>query len=81
VAKAAESLHSNKLTQEDVLLANGIEDSDASAKNGCILHRIDVCGYTNDGFSAEKYIFRIPTLTRNTIHFFIVAHLELSTLA
>ena len=81
MTKASEPLDGDKFTEGDVLFADRIEDRDASTQNGGVFDGIDILGNTNDSFGTEQHVFCISTITGNTIHCFILTHLEQSTLA
>jgi hypothetical protein len=80
MTEATKTLDGDKFTENDVLLADGIEDRDTSAENWCVFDRIDVSGDTNNGFCAEKHILCIPSIACDAIHCFVLTHLEEPTL-
>jgi hypothetical protein len=81
MAKTTEALDGDKFAEGDVLLADGVEDRDAGAKNGCVFDGIDVGRDTNDGLCTQEHILCIPSIERDAVYCLILAHLELPALA
>jgi hypothetical protein len=81
MAESTKPLNGDKLAKSDILLADGIEDRDASTQYRCIFNRVNVLGNTNNSFSAKEHILRISPIPRDAIYGLILAHLELAALA
>jgi hypothetical protein len=81
VTQSTKSLNGHQFAKSDILLADGIEDRDASAENWCVLDRIHVCRDTNNSFGAKENVFCISSITCDPVDSFVLAHLEHSSLA
>jgi hypothetical protein len=81
MSKTTEPLNSNKLAEKNVLLTNRIENGYASAQDRSIFYRINVSRNPHHRFRSQQYVFRIPTIHRDTIDSFMLANLKQTPLA
>lgn len=76
MTKATDALNDHEVALLNVCLADGVEDGQACAEQGCCLGRVDIFGNGNSRLGAKKDVFSVATISAGSIVDGVAARLE-----